>query len=127
MARTPHPGDEQLLQALAHGQSVEQAAQTAGVSERTVYRRLATPSFQKRLQAIRDELVTAALGELAGSASGAVAALKHLLHSNDERVRLAAAKALLDQLLKLRDTVTLEQRLTALERNVAHAKRKGRW
>ena len=120
-------GEERLLQALAAGQSVKQAAEAAGVSARTVYRRLADASFQQRLSAIRDELITAALGELVSCASQAVTKLRALLEATEERVQLQAARALLDHALRLREAVTLEQRLAALERNLAAAKRKGRW
>ncbi len=119
-------GEQALLSALAAGSSVEAAAKAAGISERTVYRRLQSPSFQGHLAALRDELVTGALGELVGSASEAVATLKRLLDARDERVQLGAARALLDQLLRLRETVLLEQRIRALERNVELAKRRGR-
>ena len=117
--------DERLLSALASGRSVSQAAQAAGLSERTVYRRLSGPAFQQRLSALRDELVTSALAELAGSAGAAVETLKGLLTSREERVQLAAAKAMLDQLLRLREAVALEQRLQALERR-AERERQGR-
>jgi hypothetical protein len=109
-------GEEALLNALAAGRSVLQAAQAAGLSERTVYRRLASPAFQRRLAALRDELITAALGELVCCASQAVSKLRALLEARDERVQLQAARALLDQALRLREAVALEQRLAALER-----------
>ena len=113
----PGRGEERLLGALAAGLPIAEAATEAGLSARTVYRRLATPGFQQRLAAVRDELVVAALGELAGSASEAVATLRGLLDASDERVRLQAARVLLEQLLRLREAVTLEQRVAALERN----------
>jgi hypothetical protein len=108
--------EEALLNALAAGRSVREAAQAAGLSERTAYRRLANPGFQQRLAAIRDELITALLGELVGCASKAVATLRALLGAPDERVRLQAAKVLLEQALRLREAVALEQRLAAVER-----------
>ena len=101
-------GGEQLAVALAAGLSVSEAAQRAGLSERTVYRRLHGAKFQRRLAATRNELITRALGELAASASHAVSTIGELLDSSDERVRLQAARALLDQLLRLRDAVTLD-------------------
>jgi hypothetical protein len=108
---------EQLLLArLAAGCSVEQAAQAAGVSVRTAYRRLAESDFQQRLAVARDELLSATLGELVGSAAEAVATLRELLSAREERVRLAAARTVLEQLLRLRETLTLAQRLAALER-----------
>ena len=108
--------DELLLAALASGRPIEQAAQAAGVSKRTAYRRLADPRFAARLAQARDELISSALGELVEGASKAVKTLTELLDADDERVRLAAAKSHLEQLLRLRETLTLSQRLTALER-----------
>ena len=108
--------DELLLAALASGTPVEQAAQAAGVSKRTAYRRLSDPRFAARLAQARDELISSALGELVEGASKAVQTLLALLDADDERVRLAAAKGHLEQLLRLRETLTLNQRLAALER-----------
>ncbi len=108
--------DELLLGALAAGSPVEQAARSAGLSTRTAYRRLAEPGFARRLAQARDELISSALGELVECASEAVATLRALLRASDERVRLGAAKNTLEQLLRLRETLTLSQRLAALER-----------
>jgi len=108
--------DDLLLAALAAGAPVDQAAKTAGLSRRTAYRRLADPGFARRLAQARDELISNALGELVECASEAVATLRALLSASDERVRLGAAKCTLEQLLRLRETLTLSQRLAALER-----------
>src|SRR5437867_110746 len=56
--------DELLLGGLAAGSPVEQAAEAAGLSTRTAYRRLADPAFARRLARARDTLITSALGEL---------------------------------------------------------------
>jgi hypothetical protein len=111
------------MRGLAAGGSVGPAAAAAGVSERTAYRRLADPGFRQRLAALRDELISAALGELTNSASDAVATLRRLLQAGDERVRLAAARAILEQTLRLREAVSVEQRLSALERRLIHQRR----
>jgi hypothetical protein len=112
-------GDELLLSALAAGSSVEQAAGAAGVSVRTAYRRLADPAFARRLAQARDTLISNALGELVECASEAVATLRALMQAEDERVRLGAAKSTLEQLLRLRETLALSQRLAALEHTLA--------
>src|SRR5439155_10764078 len=116
MSRDQRRGDDSLLAALAAGSTVEDAAKAAGLSARTAYRRLADPRFARRLAQTRDELISNALGELVDCASEAVATLRALLRASDERVRLGAAKSTLDQLLRLRETLTLSQRLAALER-----------
>ena len=106
------------MSALAAGSSVEQAAEAAGLSTRTAYRRLADPAFARRLAQARDTLITGALGGLVDCASEAVATLRALLQAEDERIRLGAAKATLEQLIRLRETLTLGQRLAALERTL---------
>jgi hypothetical protein len=118
--------EERLLNALAAGRSVREAARAAAISERTAYRRLANPGFQKRLAALRDELITSALAELVGCASEAVCTLKGLLEAADARVQLGAVRTVLEQVLKLREALSLEQRLTELERHVEREKQRRR-
>src|SRR5262249_44825943 len=56
MARKRKQETEQaLLSALAFGATVEHAARKAGLTERTVYRRLAEPAFRARLDEMRRE------------------------------------------------------------------------
>jgi len=126
MSRERSRGEDSLLAALAAGSTVEDAAKAAGLSSRTAYRRLADPGFARRLAQTRDELISNALGELVDCASEAVATLRALLSASDERVRLGAAKSTLEQLLRLRETLTLSQRLAALERSVQAQSRRGR-
>jgi hypothetical protein len=126
MERRAKRGDELLLRSLAAGSSVDDAARIAGISVRTAYRRLADPLFSRELAEARDELIAAALTELVQSASEAVATLRGLLSASDERVRLGAAKSTLDQLLRLRETLALSQRLAALERAVQQQNRSRR-
>jgi hypothetical protein len=67
--------DEALLTALACGASVEVAAQKAGVSESTAYRRLGEPAFQQRLRDMRADMVQRTGGMLTAAAGEAVKAL----------------------------------------------------
>src|SRR5436309_9646036 len=126
MSRERSRGEDSLLAALAAGSTVEDAAKAAGLSTRTAYRRLADPGFARRLAQARDELISSALGELVECASEAVATLRALLQANDERVRLGAAKSTLEQLLRLRETLTLSQRLASLERAMQSRRGGGR-
>ncbi len=57
--RTWRKGDLELLIALAKGSTRRDAARSAGVSERTAYRRLADPQFQTQLDTLRQRLLTA--------------------------------------------------------------------
>ena len=116
--------EELLLTALAAGSPVDEAAKAAGLSPRTAYRRLAEPGFRGRLASARDELACEALSELAGCASEAVATLRCLLQANNEHVQLGAARTLLDQLLRLREALTLAERVATLERRLEHQQRR---
>lgn len=94
--------DEALFYALLRGSHAENAAKVAGVSERTVYRRLADPGFRLRLESARESLRDSILSRLSDAASDAISILRELMEeSEDEKTRLQAAKALLDALLNL--------------------------
>src|SRR5438552_14867817 len=89
--------DEKLLLALACGATVESAARTSGLSERSVYRRLADETFHERLQHLRGEMVQRTAGTLTAAGNEAVKTLLALLgESNPGTVRLGAARAILE-------------------------------
>jgi hypothetical protein len=112
-----HRADDTLLLALATGSTVETAASQAGVSESTVYRRLADPEFADRLQQMRTAMVQRATALLTTAAAQAVQTLADL---QDEKispaVRLGAARAVLELGSKLRTEGELAGRLEAAER-----------
>ena len=114
-------GDDALLVALASGATIKQAANTAGVAEKTAHRRLADPAFRARLTALRTELLDAAAGRLAAAGTGAVDALQALLTAESEAVRLGAARSLLDLCFKSVDILTWDSRVAEIERKVANA------
>jgi hypothetical protein len=109
-------GDTELLHALACGASVENAAQKAGLSRRTAYRRLEDPAFRARVIELRAELTRRALGMLTAAGLGAVKTLTVLQESaTSEAVRLGAARATLELGCKLRENSEWSERLTTLE------------
>jgi AcrR family transcriptional regulator len=117
--------DEILLTALACGASIEQAARKAGVSERTVYRRLRDPAFAQQLRAARADIrkrTSAALS--AGSLEGARALLDLVKPAVAPTVRLGAARALLELSVKLVEAEEFEERLAALEQQLDKKKTK---
>jgi len=114
-----HGADDALLLALACGATKENAALKAGVSERTVYRRLKDPDFRQRLQALRSDMVQRAANVLTASAMEAVKTLLSLQEGTvTNSVRLGAARAILEQGARLRELADVEERLTALERRL---------
>jgi hypothetical protein len=108
-------GDDALLLALASGQTVRDAASTAGIGERTATRRVADTDFRRRVGELRAEMVGRALGQLADGMTEAAGTLRALLSAEGESVRRGAARSILELGNRLRESVELEQRLQALE------------
>jgi hypothetical protein len=115
--------DRVLLQTLACGATVENAARKAGVCERTVYRRLEDSAFRRRLQELRTEMVQRTAGMLAGAGMGSVKVLVDLQCdvSVPAGVRRRSARDVLELGLKFREAAELEQRLAAVEARLAGA------
>jgi hypothetical protein len=107
--------EDGLALGLAAGMSLRRAAAAANVSERTAFRRWADPAFRRRVHQLRGELVDRSLGRLAGGMTAAAAKLRKLLNSEQERIQLGAARAILELGAKLRDQIELEQRIQNLE------------
>jgi hypothetical protein len=78
-------GEAALILAVASGQTVREAARHVGLAERTAYRRAAEPEFRLAVSRARADLLTRAVGQLADTATAAVATLRSLLDS--ERVQ----------------------------------------
>ena len=93
-------GDDRLFKAMVSGCHVENAAKSAGISERTAYRRLADPEFKEKIDQARRSLRESILAKLADAGHDAIAVLMELMHSAEEEgTRLKAAKAVLDSLV----------------------------
>jgi len=108
--------EAELALALACGASPEGAAHKAGVSPRTVYRRLAEPAFRARVEEARAEMVRRAAGMLTAAGLASVKTFTTLQESAaSEAVRLGAARAVLELGCKLRDSAEVLGRLAALE------------
>ena len=113
--RGRHNGDLTLVMALAAGLTNKQAAQEAGVSERTVVRRLGDPAFRKQVADARATTVEQAAARLTAASLLAVRTLLQLLEAESESVRLSAAKGILELGAKMREASELEAQIHALQ------------
>jgi Homeodomain-like domain len=107
--------------ALARGLSKADAAAAAGVGERTVYRWLDDDAFRAQVTRERGRLIERAVGRLADQAAAAADVLGELAANVDTppAVRVSAARALLEQAARLRDSLEIEERLAAVEARLA--------
>lgn len=117
--RRNRPCDAKLKEALAGGATYMQAASRAGCSERTARRRMADPAFRVEVDRLRRDMLDRSLGRLADGAAEASATLRELLSASSERVRLGAARALIDSYVRILATADFERRIAALETGTA--------
>src|SRR5262249_37366410 len=122
MARTcGKKADQVLLQALACGATVENAARKAGISERTAYRRLDDPAFVQQLEKLRADLVQRTAGMLSGAGVAGVTARGALQQAPavPAAVRRGCARDVLEFGIKYREAAHWELRIAALEERLA--------
>jgi hypothetical protein len=116
--------DDALLLPLVCGATVEAAADKAGVSRATAFRRLQDPDFRHRLEELRSEIVQRAADALSAASTEAIKTLLSLLPpSMPPSTRLQAARSILEFGIKMRDATVLDQRLKALEERIVDRER----
>ncbi len=97
--------------------------QSCGLSERTVRRRVATPTFQAALRSARRETLRRTTDILATAGLDAVRALALLAteSTSPATVRRAAARDLLELSLRVREQLELVERIEELEHAIRGA------
>lgn len=115
--------DSLMVAALARGATQVEAAKAAGVTARTVRRRMEDPGFVARVKAATDELVRHVDDRLTGLACRAVDTLEELITSTDTppAVKLRAATGILSAQRTWRQSTEHEERMQYLEELVAES------
>jgi hypothetical protein len=115
--RRLHTQNELLIAALASGATHRDAGRTAGVSERTVRRRLEDVAFCERVAEAEGAYVEQVSRRLTGVAPRAVDTMVDLMtaHDTSSVVKLRAAGYLLTASRVWRETHELETRIRDLE------------
>jgi hypothetical protein len=117
--------DDMLVELLAVGTSYAEAGAMAGLSERTVRRRMSVPEFATRVSVRRGEYTGALAGQLVNLGAEAVQELRSLLGDASSQVRLRAAQTIVTLGAQLRVANELETRLAALETDVSASQHGG--
>jgi AcrR family transcriptional regulator len=107
-----------VLLALLNGTTRKDAAQTAGVSESTVYRYLSDKDFVAALTEKRQQMFENAINELYGLTVKAAATLRRNLDSGNAAVEVRAAIAVETLAIRARE-LQIAERLERLERQLA--------
>jgi hypothetical protein len=107
--------EELLVLALAQGKTFAEAAQAAGIAERTARRRATDPEVIAAVEVHRSLLLERASARLLCQLDRGINALAELIGSDNEGVRLRAASILIDKAVALREIQSLELRIGRLE------------
>lgn len=118
MARRTN-ADEPLALAFACGATIADAAKVAGVSERTAARRIAEPAFKAQVSAIRDRIVSEAIGRVCEGMTLAALTIRKLVSHTDPHVSFKASAKLLEVGIKAQEILELQRRVEALEARMA--------
>jgi len=111
-----------VAELLAAGYTRQEAANRAGVSERSVYRWLDDAAFQRHIRAEQNRLRGELVSALRRSLSKSIRVLEVALDCDDEDRKLLAARALLSagaRFLALLEASELHERLEKLEQKLS--------
>lgn len=114
--KTLSPKQEAALLAVLESDTMEDAAKAAGVSRTALWNWTRDDVFKARLAEARAELFGAALQSLKGSMKTAADVLARLMNSRNENTRRLAAAAVLTLGLKAHEALSVEERLSRLEK-----------
>lgn len=110
------PRFEPLALAVAAGDTIKAAADKCGIPLSTAYHTTSGEPFKQRVIALRTEATQAALGQMTDGLVTAVATIKALMaETNEPKIRLDAAKAMLTNHAALANVAELRERLEKLE------------
>lgn len=111
------PTQHRAALALIQQPTVRQAADTAGISERTLYRWLEREDFKALIRQYQDAAIADAIRRMSGGAALAVDTLLALIADPDVRAssRINACRILLGEFRQLREFGELANRVAVLE------------
>ena len=114
--------DTLILLAHLAGRRIADIATEAGVSERTVRRRLADPAFRRQVDEARAELQEACYSRLSSMSNKVTSKLETLVDAKNQKISLAACRTVLEFMSKMRETAELVRRIEDLERQEGEGK-----
>jgi hypothetical protein len=111
---------EAAIAALLSKPTIEKAAKACGIGEATLRRWLKDEGFQERYRAAKKQTLDAVMGRLRQIAGEAVETLREVAVNQEAppSSRIAAARAVLDMVIKVVEAEEVEDRLTAVEKAV---------
>jgi phage terminase small subunit len=114
---------KRFVAALLTARDVRGACRVAGVAERTAYRWLRMPAVKAALAEAQDTALAQVTRLAVGMMTDALGTLAAVMGDNDAPTasRVAAARAILENVLRFTDAVTLAERVAKLEERLGGA------
>ncbi len=110
------PRFEPLAVAVAGGDTIKDAAEKTGIPLSTAYHTSSGEAFKQRVLSLRSEVTQQALGQMTDGLVTAVVTIKALMaETNEPKIRLDAAKAMLANHAALAGVAELRERIERLE------------
>ncbi len=106
---------------IAAGGGIKDICRETGVSIRTAHRWVASDDFQQRVESIRSGLFLAVAERLMSLGGQAAATLAELVANGTPKIKLDAAKFIVQTLMHLRETIEFDERLDVIERKINEA------
>lgn len=112
--------DEKIISALLECSTIRDAAEYAGVSERTVYSRLSNPEFAEKLAVERRKLFKAHSAALQGQIGRSIQTMVEIRDDKKTppQVRLNASAELIRNGLRMAEVVDVVERMDAIEQKL---------
>ena len=122
------PKQEAAILALLSSRNVEEAARTAGVSPRALYRWMKEPAFDAAYRAARRAAFAQSVGRLQQASSAAVSTLLKVMvdPGTPASTKVRAADSVLAHTIKAMELDDIEVRVTVLEQAAQENKSGGR-
>ena len=113
---TPQQG--KVINAVLSARNITEGLKKVKVSRDTFYRWLDDTLFKEEYNRQRRMLISIAFDELKAATGEAAKALRELLDSQNEGIRLKASSLILDNIIKVQEIEELESRILKLEQNL---------
>jgi len=111
------PKQRKAIQAIIAGSNRSQAAHAAGIADRTIYKWLALPEFNKALRAAENEAMSSAQAALIGRIEENLQILDEIKKDKENApgARIRAVQLELESMIAWRNQTITEERLTEIE------------
>lgn len=112
---------DKILNALLTYPTIREAASALGLAEKTIYNYLDKPDFKRRYNTARTRIIRASAAHIQGKMTRAIDVIASIMENEEiaPQVRLNAAKAILENTIRLCEYSEILERMEAIEEKLS--------